>query len=215
MAGIQLSAGYGIATTDENGNFLLRDLPAGDLTITVVPARPLPPDMKVPSGNVHMPADPIQVQGATIVISNPDLVPYLLGKTADEVRDSALHPGSKPAVAAAQPNLSGSQSKPAEAPASQVPATAASQTKIVESASVSTAAPAPVSAGGKVGSQASRARPQVESSPGKVAPGMLGSYEQRAVLQLTVEMTSCLLGHDCTGFQNNTVASSTPDGGPR
>jgi hypothetical protein len=215
MAGIQLSAGYGIATTDENGNFLLRDLPAGDLTITVVPARPLPPDMKVPSGNVHMPADPIQVQGATIVISNPDLVPYLLGKTADEVRDSALHPGSKPAVAAAQPNLSGSQSKPAEAPASQVPATAASQTKIVESASVSTAAPAPVSTGGKVGSQASRARPQVESSPGKVAPGMLGSYEQRAVLQLTVEMTSCLLGHDCTGFQNNTVASSTPDGGPR
>lgn len=91
IAGIQLSAGYGIATSDENGNFLLRDLPAGDLTITVVPAKPLPQDMKVPSGAVRMPADPIQVQGATIIISNPDLVPYLIGKTAAEVRDAALN----------------------------------------------------------------------------------------------------------------------------
>jgi hypothetical protein len=35
--------------------------------------------MKVPSGQVKMPADPIQVQGATIVISNPELAPYLTG----------------------------------------------------------------------------------------------------------------------------------------
>jgi hypothetical protein len=34
--------------------------------------------MKVPSGQVRMPADPIQVQGASIVISNPDLAPYLV-----------------------------------------------------------------------------------------------------------------------------------------
>jgi len=94
MAGIQLSAGYGVAITNENGNFLLRDLPAGDLTITVVPVKALPPDMKVPSGVVHMPPEPIEVQGATIVISNPDLVPYLVGKTADEVRDAALRPAS-------------------------------------------------------------------------------------------------------------------------
>jgi hypothetical protein len=37
-----------------------------------------------------MPAEPIQVKGATIVISNPDLVPYLVGKTAQEVRDAAV-----------------------------------------------------------------------------------------------------------------------------
>jgi hypothetical protein len=94
IAGIQLSAGYGIATSDENGNFLLRDLPAGDLTITVVPIKPLPPDMNAPSGVARMPVDPVQVQGATIVIGNPDLLPYLVGKTAKEVRDAAMKVGS-------------------------------------------------------------------------------------------------------------------------
>ena len=92
MAGVQLSAGYGIATSDENGNFLLRDLPAGDLTISVVPVRPVPSDMNVPSGTVHMPADPIQVQGATIIIGNPELVPFLIGKTAEEIRNATLNP---------------------------------------------------------------------------------------------------------------------------
>jgi len=38
----------------------------------------LPAGMKVPLGQVKMPAEPIQVQGATIVISNPDLAPYLV-----------------------------------------------------------------------------------------------------------------------------------------
>jgi hypothetical protein len=38
----------------------------------------LPAAMKVPLGQVKMPAEPIQVQGATIVISNPDLAPYLV-----------------------------------------------------------------------------------------------------------------------------------------
>jgi len=90
MAGIQLQAGSITATSDKNGNFLLRDLPAGDLTVVVVPIRPLPAGMEAPSGAVHLPPEPIQVQGATIVISNPALVPYLVGKTAQEVRDSAL-----------------------------------------------------------------------------------------------------------------------------
>jgi hypothetical protein len=56
----------------------LRDLPAGELIVTLVPEKELPPGMKVPSGQVKMPAEPIQVQGATIVISNPDLAPYLV-----------------------------------------------------------------------------------------------------------------------------------------
>ena len=78
LAGVKITAGYGVAKTDENGNFLLRDLPAGDLTVTLVAAKDMPEGMKVPSGQVKMPADPIQVQGATIVISNPDLAPYLV-----------------------------------------------------------------------------------------------------------------------------------------
>jgi hypothetical protein len=78
LAGVQITAGHGIAKTDENGSFLLRDLPAGDLTVTLVPLKDLPAGMKVPAGQVKMPAEPIQVQGATIVISNPDLAPYLV-----------------------------------------------------------------------------------------------------------------------------------------
>ncbi|HLW54154.1 MAG TPA: hypothetical protein VKW06_15060 [Candidatus Angelobacter sp.] len=90
MAGIQITAGFGVVKTDEDGNFLLRDLPAGDVTISLVPLRPLPDGMKVPSGTVRMPADPVQIQGATIVIGNPELVPFLLGKSAGQVRDEAL-----------------------------------------------------------------------------------------------------------------------------
>jgi hypothetical protein len=78
LAGVQITAGYGVAKTDENGNFLLRDLPAGDLTVTLVPVKELEPGMKVPLGQVKMPPEPIQVQGATIVISNPELEPYLV-----------------------------------------------------------------------------------------------------------------------------------------
>ncbi|HEX4604937.1 MAG TPA: SdrD B-like domain-containing protein [Candidatus Angelobacter sp.] len=78
LAGVQITAGFGVARTDENGNFLLRDLPAGDLTVTLIATKDLPEGMKVPSGQVKMPADPIQVQGASIVISNPDLAPYLV-----------------------------------------------------------------------------------------------------------------------------------------
>jgi hypothetical protein len=86
MADVQITAGFGVATTDKNGQFLLRDLPAGELTITLVPLQTLPEGMKVPSGVVRMPADPIQVDGATIVISSPDLVKYLVGKTAKQVQ---------------------------------------------------------------------------------------------------------------------------------
>jgi hypothetical protein len=78
LAGVQITAGFGAVKTDENGNFLLRDLPSGELTVTLVPQKELPGGLKVPSGQVKMPAEPIQVQGATIVIGNPDLMPYLV-----------------------------------------------------------------------------------------------------------------------------------------
>ncbi len=78
LAGVKITAGSGVVKTDENGNFLLRDLPAGELTVTLIPQKELQAGMKVPSGQVKMPAEPVQVQGATIVIGNPDLVPYLV-----------------------------------------------------------------------------------------------------------------------------------------
>ncbi|HEY2362108.1 MAG TPA: SdrD B-like domain-containing protein [Candidatus Angelobacter sp.] len=78
LGGVQITAGHAVVKTDALGNFLLRDLPAGDLIVTLVPIKELPPGMKVPAGQVKLPPEPIQVQGATIVISNPDLAPYLV-----------------------------------------------------------------------------------------------------------------------------------------
>jgi hypothetical protein len=95
MPDVQISAGFGVATTNKNGEFLLRDLPAGDVTITIVPVETLPQGLNVPSGRVNMPADPIQVNGARIVISNPELVKYLIGKTAKQLQE-----GGAAAVAA-------------------------------------------------------------------------------------------------------------------
>ena len=85
---VQITAGYGVAKTDKDGAFLLRNLPAGNLTITLVPVKPLPEGLQLPTGSVRMPADPIQVQGATIVISNPELVPYLTGRSVAEIQDT-------------------------------------------------------------------------------------------------------------------------------
>jgi SdrD B-like domain len=121
MADIQISAGYGVVKTDANGNFLLRDLPAGDLTITLVPLQVLPEGMKVPAGAVHMPPEPVQIQGATIVISNPELVPYLVGKTAAEVRANAVKLESKSSRPAVEPAPA---IEPASKPAGIQPASA-------------------------------------------------------------------------------------------
>jgi hypothetical protein len=77
IAGVQLRANSQVVRTDDNGNFLLRNLPAGPLQITVVPARAVPDDIKLPSGQLEMPTEPVQIEGATIIVSNADLVPYL------------------------------------------------------------------------------------------------------------------------------------------
>jgi hypothetical protein len=77
LADVQIRANETVAKTDAAGNFLLRNLPAGKVAISLVATKPLPEGLKLPSGELNLPADPIQVQGASIVISNPDLIPYL------------------------------------------------------------------------------------------------------------------------------------------
>jgi hypothetical protein len=77
VAGVEIAAGFSTATTDADGKFLLRNLPAGELKVTVTPVKPVPAGMNIPSGAVKLPAEPVQVQGATIVITNSDLLPYL------------------------------------------------------------------------------------------------------------------------------------------
>lgn len=173
MAGVQLSAGYGIATSDANGNFLLRDLPAGDLMVSVVPIKAVPTDMKIPSGMVHMPADPIEVRGATIVISNTDLVPYLVSKTADEVRDAALHePAPSPQPAKAPQPVPASRNAE-ESAAADVKESAKSPV----SASASPQASAPSGVSGK-GDSADSAAPSTEDS----SPSPAGTSSSEAVI---------------------------------
>lgn len=77
LSDVQIKANDIVVKTDQNGNFLIRNLPAGKVAVSLVPVKPVPEGLKLPAGEVNLPADPIEVQGASIVISNPELVPYL------------------------------------------------------------------------------------------------------------------------------------------
>jgi hypothetical protein len=78
LAGVKLAVDDNTAITDTEGNFLLRNLPADEVVLTLVPVIPVPAGVNIPSWKIHLPRDPIQVQGATIIISNPDLLRYLV-----------------------------------------------------------------------------------------------------------------------------------------
>jgi SdrD B-like domain len=77
LAGIQITADHAVVTTDADGRFVLRDLPAGDFRVTLVPVRPVPEGLQVPAGMVRLPKSPTQVDNAVIVLSNPALLDYL------------------------------------------------------------------------------------------------------------------------------------------
>jgi hypothetical protein len=87
LAGVTIIAGDVRTQSAADGSFLLRNLPAGNLTVTIVPVKPLPAELKLPAGRVHLPDDPTEVHDATIVISNPALMPYLVGKTVEQIRN--------------------------------------------------------------------------------------------------------------------------------
>ena len=77
VAGVRVTAGPSTATTDKEGKFLLRNLPAGDLNVSIRPVRSVPAGINIPTGSVKLPPEPIQIQGATIVVTNAELLPYL------------------------------------------------------------------------------------------------------------------------------------------
>jgi hypothetical protein len=82
LVGVKLTAANATAITDADGKFLLRDLPAGEFTLSVVPDHPLPANLKAPSGTVRLTKEPQQIHGATIVISSPELAQYLVPEAA-------------------------------------------------------------------------------------------------------------------------------------
>lgn len=151
LADVQIKANQTVVKTDQDGNFLIRNLPAGKVAVSLVAANPIPEGMKLPSGEVNLPADPIAVQGATIVISNPELVPYLTaqpvpngpgvapGQSAPILQGKAVPP--VPSNSARKDSMMNEQS--GRGITASTPA-AAAQAKPVESAANSS--PAPIAA---------------------------------------------------------------------
>lgn len=74
LAGVKIAVDHTTVTTDQEGAFVLRNLPAGDVFFQILAAHPVPEGVKLPAWKVQLPRDPILIQGATITISNPDVV---------------------------------------------------------------------------------------------------------------------------------------------
>lgn len=79
VSGAGISLAGRTATTDGEGRFVLRNLPAGNWVLEVVAATAVPPGVKLPSARVELPREPVQVEGAAIVISNPAILRYVGG----------------------------------------------------------------------------------------------------------------------------------------
>jgi len=77
ISGVRLTAGGMTVATGADGTFMFRDLPAGEVTLSVIPKAELPPGMNAPSGKIKMPREPIAVENVSILVSNPDLLPLL------------------------------------------------------------------------------------------------------------------------------------------
>lgn len=77
VAGVTIVAGAAVATTDAEGRYSLRDLPAGPLEIRVVPTRDVPQNLHAPAGIVRLKTEPTRIENANIIISNPNLMEYL------------------------------------------------------------------------------------------------------------------------------------------
>jgi len=83
LSGIQLAVDHNVVTTDAQGNFVLRNLSAGEFTLSVLPRLPVPDGIKLPSWKLQLTRDPVQVQDATVVISNPELLKYFVSAPAE------------------------------------------------------------------------------------------------------------------------------------
>jgi len=80
LAGVVVVAGPREAVTDEGGYFILRDLPAGEMSVTLRTPVPLPDGAVPPTGLMRMPFEPTQVNDAVIVIRSADLAQRLQGQ---------------------------------------------------------------------------------------------------------------------------------------
>ena len=77
LEGVTVSAGAITSVTDQDGRFALRGLPAGDVSIRVIPIRDMPQRLHAPFGIVKLSTAPTQIDSANIIITNPELVDYV------------------------------------------------------------------------------------------------------------------------------------------
>jgi len=85
LAGVRIAVDHTTVTTDQDGAFVLRNLPAGDVFFRILAAHPVPEGVKLPAWEVQLPRDPIFIQGATITISNPDVVKCIVPAATDNL----------------------------------------------------------------------------------------------------------------------------------
>lgn len=158
VPGVEIVAGSVTTTTDKDGNFLLRNLPAGILNVTIRAVKDVPQGINIPSGQVKLPAEPIQIQGATIVITNKDLLPYLtrsfpgMPAEATAVARKTVQPALEPKPITAPVTTTTVAASPTPAapipvtPASVIPTPAQVRTATTSASVVPPTAAAPASA---------------------------------------------------------------------
>jgi hypothetical protein len=83
LAGVRILVDRTTVTTDQDGAFVLRNLPAGDVFFQILAAHPVPGGVKLPAWKVHLPRDPMFIQGATVTISNPEVIKCIVPDAPD------------------------------------------------------------------------------------------------------------------------------------
>jgi len=79
IANAAVEAGGQRTHTAADGTFLLRNLPAGEMTLRILPnGSDLPHGVQPPAARLRLTREPQQVEGVRIVITNPELLNYLL-----------------------------------------------------------------------------------------------------------------------------------------
>jgi SdrD B-like protein len=77
LEGVVITAGDATSTTDADGHFTFRALPAGALEVRVMPVRPVPERLHLPFGVLRMKMDPARVENANVIITNRELIEYI------------------------------------------------------------------------------------------------------------------------------------------
>jgi len=83
LARVQVAVGDKSAYTDGTGAFLLRNLPAGKQTLSIIPYRSLEHGLVAPSGTINLSRDPVDGQDIRIVLTNAELAKIIVSPSSN------------------------------------------------------------------------------------------------------------------------------------